>query len=25
VTEQQLYLELNGSTFSTAIHEHPLA
>lgn len=25
VTERQLYLELNGSTFSTVVHEHPLA
>ncbi len=25
VTERQLYLELNGSMFSTVVHEHPLA
>jgi uncharacterized protein YaeQ len=24
VTERQLYLELNGSTFSTVVHEHPI-
>ncbi|HEX5858655.1 MAG TPA: YaeQ family protein [Microbacterium sp.] len=24
VTERQLYLELNGSTFSSAVHDHPL-
>lgn len=24
VTERQLYLELNGSTLSTAVHEHPI-
>ena len=25
VTERQLYLELNGATLSSAVHEHPVA
>ena len=25
VTERQLYLELNGKTFSSAVHDHPVA